>query len=131
MSRTTNYLLIDISNSFTKLAFASRTRLGRSTRIETDKLTSAFVRRFLKRCKIDMLVVASVVPPKNREVRKATGRTKVLWLNPRLKLGGGTDYQPSNTIGADRLGNAAAVAALDGCPARVVDLGTVVKYDVV
>ena len=131
MSRATNYLLIDISNSFTKLAFASRTRLGRSTRIGTDKLTSAFVRRFLKRRKIDMLVVASVVPSKNREVRKAVGRTKVLWLSPRLKLGVGIDYPGSKTIGADRLANAAAVAALYGCPAMVVDFGTAVTFDIV
>jgi len=131
MSRATNYLLIDISNSFTKLAFASRTRLGRSTRIETDKLTSAFVRRFLKRCKIDMLVVASVVPPKNREVRKAIGCTKVLWLNSRLKLGVGIDYPAPKTIGADRLANAAAVAALYGYPGIVVDFGTAVTFDIV
>ena len=131
MSRATNYLLIDISNSFTKLAFASRTRLGRSTRIETDTLTSGFVRRFLTRRKIDMLVVASVVPQKNREVRKAIGRTKVLWLNPRLKLGVGIDYPEPKTIGADRLANAAAVAALYGCPAIVVDFGTAVTFDIV
>ena len=131
MSRATNYLLIDISNSFTKLAFASRTRLGRSTQIETDTLTSGFVRRFLKRRKIDMLVVASVVPQKNREVRKAIGRTKVLWLNPRLKLGVGIDYPASKTIGADRLANAAAVAALYGCPAIVVDFGTAVTFDII
>ncbi len=131
MSRATDYLLIDISNSFTKLAFASRTRLGRSTRIETDKLTSAFVRRFLKRRKIDMLVVASVVPRKNREIRKAVRHSKVLWLNPRLKLGVGIDYPAPKTIGADRLANAAAVAALYGCPAIVVDFGTAVTFDIV
>ena|SRR5438552_2262901 len=131
MSRATNYLLIDISNSFTKLAFASRTRLGRSTRIETDKFSSAFVRRFSKRHKIDILVVASVVPAKNREIRKAIGRTKVLWLDPRLKLGVGIDYPMPKTIGADRLANAAAVAALYGCPAIVVDFGTAVTFDIV
>jgi type III pantothenate kinase len=131
MSPATKYLLIDISNSFTKVAFASRTRLGRSTRIETDKFTSAFVRLFLKRRKIDMLIVASVVPQKNREVRKAMGRTKVLWLNPRLKLGVGIDYPAPKTIGADRLANAAAVAALYGCPAIVVDFGTAVTFDIV
>src|SRR5947208_1066671 len=131
MSRATNYLLIDISNSFTKLAFASRTRLGRSTRIETDKFSSAFVRRFSKRHKIDILVVASVVPAKNREIRKAIGRTKVLWLDPRLKLGVGIDYPVPKTIGADRLANAAAVAALYGCPAIVVDFGTAVTFDIV
>ena len=78
-----------------------------------------------------MLVVASVVPPKNREVRKAIGCTKVLWLNSRLKLGVGIDYPAPKTIGADRLANAAAVAALYGYPGIVVDFGTAVTFDIV
>ena len=35
------------------------------------------------------------------------------------------------SIGADRLANAAAVAALYGCPAIVVDFGTAVTFDIV
>jgi type III pantothenate kinase len=35
------------------------------------------------------------------------------------------------TIGADRLANAAAVTALYGCPAIVVDFGTAVTFDIV
>src|SRR5438874_1633183 len=42
------YLLIDISNSFTKLAFASQTRLFRSRRIATEDFTAAFLRRVLR-----------------------------------------------------------------------------------
>ena len=141
MNRATKYLLVDISNSFTKLAFASRARISRPRRIGTDKFTSAFLRGFIKRRsprrvrpmanKIDIFVVASVVPEKNREVRKAMGKSKVLWLSPRLKLGVGIDYPEPKTVGADRLANAAAVAALYGCPAIVVDFGTAVTFDIV
>lgn len=78
-----------------------------------------------------MFVVASVVPRKNREVRRAAGPTPVLWLDARVKLGVGIDYPSPKTIGADRLANAAAVATLYGCPAIVVDFGTAVTFDIV
>ena len=48
-----------------------------------------------------------------------------------MKLGVGIDYPAPETIGADRLANAAAVAALYGCPAIVVDFGTAVTFDIV
>jgi type III pantothenate kinase len=131
MPRLANYLLIDISNSFTKVAFASDSRIGRRRRIATDKFDAAFLRAFINRRKIDNVVVASVVPNKNREVRAAVKTIKILWVNPRVKLGVGIDYPNSKTIGADRLANAAAVAALHGCPAIVVDFGTAVTFDIV
>jgi type III pantothenate kinase len=131
MIRATNYLLIDISNSFTKAAFGTRCRISRPTRVATKKLTTAFLRSFLNKRRIDMFVVCSVVPKKNRAVKSAAGKRKVLWLNPRLKLGVGIDYPNPKTIGADRLANAAAVAALYGSPAIVVDFGTAVTFDIV
>jgi type III pantothenate kinase len=131
MNRAAKYLLIDISNSFTKLAFASRTRIGRPSRIATNRLTSAYLRRFLKGHKIDALVVSSVVPKKNRTVRMAAKKMKTLWLSPQLKLGVGIDYPAPKTIGADRLANAAAVAAIYGYPAIVVDFGTAVTFDII
>ena len=131
MSCTTNYLLIDISNSFTKIAFATRERISRPTRIATQSLSSAFLRRFVKQRRIGMFVGCSVVPTKNSEVRKAAGGHRVLWLNPQLKLGVGIDYPKPKTIGADRLANAAAAAALYGAPAIVVDFGTAVTFDIV
>jgi type III pantothenate kinase len=131
MTRATNYLLIDISNSFTKLALASRKRIARPSRIATNKLTAAYLRGFIKRRKIDMFVVCSVVPKKNREVKSAAGKRRILWLSPRVKLGVGIDYPSPKTIGADRLANAAAVVALYGSPAIVVDFGTAVTFDIV
>src|SRR5438132_3945177 len=131
MGRAANYLLIDISNSFTKLAFASKTKIGRRQKVATRRFDANFLRHFINRRKIDRWIVSSVVPKKNREVQKAAGKTKVLWLNSRLKLGVGIDYPRPKSIGADRLANAAAVAALYGCPAIVVDFGTAVTFDIV
>jgi type III pantothenate kinase len=131
MGRTANYLLIDISNSFTKLAFASKIKIGRRQKVTTPRLDANFLRHFISRRKIDIWIVSSVVPKRNRDVQKAAGKTKVLWLNSRLKLGVGIDYPRPKSIGADRLANAAAVAALYGCPAIVVDFGTAVTFDIV
>ncbi len=126
-----NYLLIDISNSFTKLAFASRRRISKPMRIRTEKLNASVLRRFIKVREIDIVSVCSVVPKKNASVRIAAKGSRILWLTPKTKLGVGIDYPNPKMIGADRLANAAAVAALHGCPAIVVDFGTAVTFDIV
>ena len=101
-------------------------------RIPTGELSSSVVARFLRRRHVRKIVVASVVPAKNSAVATAAqDKTKVLWLNWKLNLGVAIDYPKPQSIGADRLANAAAVAELYGCPAIVVDFGTAVTFDVV
>jgi type III pantothenate kinase len=129
--RTTDYLLVDISNSFTKIAFSSRRRLAKPVRHPTNELTIAVLRRILSGRNVNVVVVSSVVPKKNRLIKIAAGKSRVLFLNPNLDLGVGIDYPLPRSIGADRLANAAAVAQLYGCPAIVVDFGTAVTFDVV
>jgi type III pantothenate kinase len=130
-TRTIDYLLVDISNSYTKFAFASATRISSPVRIATDKVSSNLFARFLIREKVRRVVVSSVVPGKNLAISNAAGKIEVLWLNSTLKLGVGIDYPKPKSIGADRLANAAAVTALYGCPAIVVDFGTAVTFDIV
>jgi type III pantothenate kinase len=129
----TDYLLVDISNSYTKLAFASITRLSASApvRIMTTKLSSGVVTGFLRRQKVRKVVVSSVVPEKNPAILKATREVEVLWLDSTLKLGMGIDYPKPKSIGADRLANAVAVTELYGFPAIVVDFGTAVTFDII
>jgi type III pantothenate kinase len=126
-----NYLLIDISNSFTKMAFATRHRISKPKRIPTEKLSASSIRQLLRRHKIDIVAVSSVVPKKSAIVRAAARGSRLLWLTPKIKLGVGIDYPNSKEIGADRLANAVAVAAFYGCPAIVVDFGTAVTFDIV
>lgn len=128
---TTDYLLIDISNSFVKLAFATKEKIGKTARLATKKLTAAAMHRILRGHNVRAVIVSSVVPKKNRAIRSAAGSTRVLFLNPKLDLGVGVDYPNPRSIGADRLANAAAVAQLYGSPAIVVDFGTAVTFDVV
>jgi type III pantothenate kinase len=131
MRAPTEYLLVDISNSYVKLAFASRKRIGNPTRHPTNKLTAATMRGILRGRKVGTIVVSSVVPKKNRAIVAAAGSARTLFLTPKLDLGVGIDYPSPRSIGADRLANAAAVSALYGHPAIVVDFGTAVTFDVV
>ena len=132
MVRTSDYLLIDISNSHAKSAFAPKRRVSAPVRISTGQLTNAFVVGFFKKRKVRKVVVSSVVPAKNPSIIKAVKkRANVLWLDSKLNLGVGIDYPKPRSIGADRLANAAAVAELYGFPAVVVDFGTAVTFDVI
>src|SRR5438105_7118252 len=76
----TDFFLIDVSNSFTKLAFASPSRIGRTSKIATPILTAERIARMLHRRESVTLVVSSVVPKKNREIKRAAGNRKVIWL---------------------------------------------------
>ena len=125
------YLLIDISNSFTKFAFADRARIGKTTRIPTAELSAAKLREIARRRPARLVVVSSVVPKKTRAIAGAIGPARMLLLTHNLDLGVGVRYPKPETIGADRLANAAAVAEIYGVPAIVVDFGTAVTFDVV
>jgi type III pantothenate kinase len=126
------YLLIDVSNSYAKFAFASKKRISAPARVATDKLSTGVVAGFLRQRDVRKIIVSSVVPARNSVIsRAAKNNAPVLWLDGKVKLGVGIDYPKPQSIGADRLANAAAVAELYGCPAIVVDFGTAVTFDVV
>jgi type III pantothenate kinase len=124
------FVLVDISNSFTKVAFSSRERLGRPFRLPTGDLTVTSLRKLLGTRRARHAVVASVVPSRNRIVAKVLP-SPICWVSHEIPLGVGIDYPKPETIGADRLANAAAAVALYGSPAIVVDFGTAVTFDVI
>jgi type III pantothenate kinase len=126
-----DFLLIDVSNSFTKLAFASRSRIGRPSKIPTPTLTAEGIARILQGRDASNVVVSSVVPKKNREIKRAAGNRNLIWLTSRSRLNVRIDYPNPKTIGADRLANAVAAAKLYGTPAIVIDFGTAVTFDIV
>lgn len=131
LKRAADYLLIDVSNSFTKLAFSSRDKLARAERLPTAQLSAHSLGKILRRRPVGRIVVCSVVPQRDAVIRRVAGRVPVTFVNAQSSLGVGIDYPQPQTIGADRLANAAAVAVLYGCPAVVVDFGTAVTFDVV
>jgi type III pantothenate kinase len=129
---TSEYLLIDISNSYTKIATSTRDGLSKVSRIATPKLTQSILEKMGRSAQ--RIVLSSVVPAKGRLAAKAFSRQaatgELLTVNARLNLGAGIDYPRPASIGADRLANAAAVFALYGAPAVVVDFGTAVTFDI-
>jgi type III pantothenate kinase len=132
VARGSDYLLIDVSNSYVKIAFASKQRVLAPVKIATGELSSSVVAAFLRRGHVRKVVVSSVVPKKDSAISKvAHNKTKVLWLDWKMNLSVAIDYPKPQSIGADRLANAAAVAELYGYPAIVVDFGTAVTFDVV
>jgi len=68
--RRSDYLLIDISNSYAKFAFASRRRVSASARIATGKLSSAVVAGLLAQRHVEKVVVSSVVPAKYCDIKR-------------------------------------------------------------
>ncbi|HEY5742072.1 MAG TPA: type III pantothenate kinase, partial [Terrimicrobiaceae bacterium] len=128
--RPAEFVLVDISNSFTKVAFSSRERIGGVSRVPTNKLTPGSLGKLLGARKAKHAVVASVVPARNRALTNVLP-SPICWVSHKIPLGIGIDYPRPETIGADRLANAAAAVALYGFPAVVVDFGTAVTFDVI
>ncbi len=129
--RAADFLLIDVSNSFTKLAFASRARVGRAQKLATSELAADAIGRILRRRDARAVVVSSVVPKKDHEISRAAGKREVIWLTAKSRLNVRIEYPQPRTIGADRLANAVAVTELYGAPAIVIDFGTAVTFDIV
>jgi len=126
-----DFLLVDVSNSFTKLAYASRSRIERPSKIATSSLNAGRIASILRLRDARIVVVSSVVPKKNLEIKRATHGRKIIWLTTKTRLNVRIDYPNPRSIGADRLANAVAVAQLYGSPAIVIDFGTAVTFDIV
>jgi len=119
-------LLIDVSNSFTKIAMLRGGKIGRVSRIPTKELNPSD----LTSLKADRAVIASVVPEVSRMIA-ASIPCAPLWVDHRVPGGVAVSYPKPSSIGSDRLANAAAAASLAKLPAIVVDFGTAVTFDVI
>jgi type III pantothenate kinase len=137
---TSEFLIIDISNSYTKLVPASRDHLeGEVSRIATKELTPEALEKVAGACsRYGRIVLSSVVPKATKAVEAyaatdctAAASAKLLKVSKDVKLGVGIDYPDPKSIGADRLANAAGAVAFYGAPTVVVDFGTAVTFDVI
>lgn len=125
------FLLIDVSNSYTKIALASRAKIFRVHKIPTRELNPEILPEVVQVSDFETAVISSVVPKAAKALRNFLRGKKILTVGAKLNLGVGIDYPDPASIGADRLANAAAVAALIGTPAVVVDFGTAVTFDII
>jgi type III pantothenate kinase len=119
-------LLIDVSNSFTKIALTRNGTIGRVRRIPTRELKPTD----LTALKADRAMIASVVPEVSRMIAASLPCPPV-WVDHRVPGGVSINYPKPSSIGADRLANAAAAVSLGKLPAIVVDFGTAVTFDVI
>lgn len=128
-------LLIDISNSFTKISTSDTSQLGEILRVKTSDLNTDYLEKIFPAKALGTfqgIVLSNVVPQKKNIIRNfADSKSLPLHeLSAQSDLGIGIDYLEPSQIGADRLANAVAVDALYGSPAIVVDFGTAVTFDV-
>ncbi|MEK0446329.1 MAG: Type pantothenate kinase [Verrucomicrobiota bacterium] len=124
-------LLIDNSNSFTKFALSNGQRVGTVRKLATRDLSPEAVKARIRGWRFDAAVVCSVVPVKGDLLQTIFHDLPTVRVGHRSNLGVGIDYPKPETIGADRLANAAAAAALYRPPAVVVDFGTAVSFDII
>jgi len=138
MSRKPLILVADIGNTSTSIALYQGGRLTRVRRIEKVDQNSDSVSKVVESVmagrRLNGVAIASVVPHLTplweAIVRRVTGH-EVLWIGHQLNLGIPLTYPKPETIGADRLANAAAGVVKYGAPLIVADFGTAVTFDLV
>lgn len=131
-------LLLDVGNTHTHVALASRTRLLRHADLPTRDLIAGRAEPFLEGLlggeRPSGTALCSVVPRATRRavplVRSRFGHAPLV-LTDRTLRGVGLDYPEPSTIGPDRLANAIAARHFFGAPSVVVDFGTAVTFDIV
>jgi len=126
-------LLVDISNTRTKLAPSDGETIGEKFIVPTKELSEKSLRKLLKAEGLDdpkRVVVSSVVPKRNDALTDLWG-DRVTLIDHHTDLGIRIDYPFPEQIGADRLANAVATASIAGSPSIAVDFGTAVTFDVI
>ncbi|QTN32664.1 type III pantothenate kinase [Akkermansiaceae bacterium] len=124
------WLLIDNSNSRTKLALGDRRGLldWRAV-LPTAELGAASLDKVLAGLGFEAVAVASVVPGKAGLIASHFGGEKpVHFINHESPLGYRFCLEHPDQIGSDRLANAVALRERHGFPGIAVDFGTAVTF---
>jgi type III pantothenate kinase len=150
-------LLFDIGNTNTHVGLANGQRVVKQANLPTagwfDGTTAKRVRRFIGRRRPEGAAFCSVVPRATPFVHKfiarlgapSTGSARkrvhqragavpgvpLLELTAKTVRGVGIDYPKPESIGPDRLADAAAARHQFGAPVVVLDFGTAVTLDVI
>jgi type III pantothenate kinase len=137
-------LAIDVGNTNIVLGLFEGERLRASWRIRTihEKTAEEYgvlVEQLFRHeghepGQVTGAVIASVVPPLtpvlNRVCREYMGQSPLV-VDTGVRTGVRIRYENPREVGADRVAHAAAVKALYGVPACVVDFGTATTFDAV
>jgi type III pantothenate kinase len=137
-------LAIDVGNTNTVFGLFRGEELAATWRMETDHgrmadewaaaLITLSAHEGYKPADIDAAICSSVVPPVTtamREVCERYLRTKLMVVEPGLKMGVKISVDNPREVGTDRIVNAVAAHARYGGPAIVIDLGSATTFDVI
>jgi len=122
-------LLIDVGNGRTKFGLATDDVILDRREHPTREISPDVVRGITCGWEFDMAVLCSVVPKAVPAFRDVLGDSLVE-LRHDTPLGVGIRYPHPESIGADRLANAVALAHMHGAPGIVIDFGTAVTFDI-
>lgn len=128
------YLLIDNSNTRTKLTLANETGiLDWRAVIATKEVGPEILKEALEGRSFDAAVISSVVPTVRTLLEEWLQSLSIPYhlITYTSPIGIAINYPNPAQIGADRLANAAAVAVRYPTPCIVVDFGTAVTFDVI
>ncbi len=126
------FLLINNNNTRTKFALADGTQLLDHRVMDSSEVSTESINTLLRGWKYRKVVLASVVPDNVPALLESQKGMSVVEVNHLTRLPVTIDFPNPSTVGADRLGNAAAVAGEYGKkPVIVVDFGTAVTFDIV
>lgn len=126
-------LVIDIGNTSTSVGYCRNGRVSGVVRCGSRFKSPDEVLPLITARPVDGVVMASVVPPVNarwKRALRAAGLPDPLMVSHCIDIGIPVDYPCPETIGADRLANAAAAARLFGAPSVVCDFGTALTFDI-
>lgn len=122
-------LLIDVGNGRTKFGLATSDVILERREHATRELSPDAVREVTQGWQFDHAVICSVVPKVVPAFREVFG-DRLIELRYDAPLGIGIRYPKPESIGADRLANAVALAHMHGAPGIVIDFGTAVTFDI-
>ena len=125
------FLFINNNNTRTKFALASRREIFAHGSIATSSISTKSVSDAVQDWSYERVVIASVVPRDVPILSESQAEFPVLLVSHEIELGVEIDFPRPESVGADRLANAAAVAdRIDSRPVIVVDFGTAVTFDI-
>ncbi|MEZ4750571.1 MAG: type III pantothenate kinase [Bdellovibrionota bacterium] len=137
------FLALDIGNSETTIGVFDEAALVAQWRLETGAARSAdqiaaFLYPLFQHHKIEGpwtgMAICSVVPTARRGLKEFATRylkLEAFEVTPKVRLPFALNVHEPDTVGADRLANAAYAAAHLTLPAIIVDCGTATTLDVV
>lgn len=127
---TAEHLLIDVGNGRTKFGLATAEKILAQRDMPTPMIGADAIDALLEGWKWKNVVASSVVPTATTKLQEHFGDGIIL-IRHDVGLGIGVRYPKPQSIGADRLANAVALAKLYGAPGVVIDFGTAVTFDIV